>query len=107
MADGGGHRNQAGPPLKCSAACLALTREVSSSCLLELSFETLSPAANQQAVCFCGMQTCKQEMSAQALLPGMGMLLQGLAGYMRESFSRLSQPPSTALGTVGLITERC
>lgn len=35
------------PTIKTSAACLALTREVSSSPLLKLSFETTFPATNQ------------------------------------------------------------
>lgn len=94
----GSHGNQAGPPLKPSAACLALAREVSSSPLLKLSFGTAFPATNQWAVHFCGMQTCKREMSAQALLPGVGTLSQGLAGHLRESFSQLSQPLTNCFG---------
>lgn len=68
--------NQPGLLLKPNAPCLALTREVSSSPLLKLSLETAFLATNQYAAHFCGIQMCKQETSAQALLPGVGMLPQ-------------------------------
>lgn len=45
---------------------------------------------------------CTQEMSAQAMLPEMGTLLQGLAGCLRESFSKLSQPPSNCSRNCGI-----
>lgn len=41
-------------------------------------------------------------MSARALLLGMKTLLQGLAGSLRESFSKLAQPPSNCSENGGI-----